>query len=370
MTERSAPLDSDLAAAPAISSASEQSTHLYPEGGYGWIVLAATFVSTFWCIGIVFCWGVFQEYLLRMNTFPGMGAKELSWVGSLSCACIFVAAPAIVVLIKKLGTNTVLALGVLCVTTGFVAASFATQYWHLYITIGFLYGFGGCLMYFTCINVLARYFNKRRGVVVGVAISGSGIGSSVMAPLLHHMLYTIGFPWTMRIMGVCMFVCLAAAACFIRPYRPPPGSGLPVRSSVQELPALDNEESGHTTRHMDDRIHEKAEEENQPRSASESPLPSLPLPPSTPSPTTATVSRSLDFTLFWSPRYTLIFIGTNLFALVYLVPILLTPIYATSIGLAPSSGALMITIVSSVGIVSRIVIGYLAERYGALNATI
>lgn len=88
------------------------------------------------CIGIVFCWGVFQEYLLRMDTLgPSTGAKELSWVGSLSCACIFVAAPAIVVLITNFGTTTVLASGIICVTTGFVAASFATTYWHLYITV-------------------------------------------------------------------------------------------------------------------------------------------------------------------------------------------------------------------------------------------
>ncbi|KAK3837724.1 MAG: major facilitator superfamily domain-containing protein [Linnemannia elongata] len=238
---------------------------------------------------------------------PSTGAKELSWVGSLSCACIFVAAPAIVVLITNFGTTTVLASGIICVTTGFVAASFATTYWHLYITVGFLYGFGGCLLYFTCINVLARYFNKRRGVVVGVAISGSGIGSSVMAPLLHLMLYRLGFPWTMRIMGGCMFVSLSAAACFVRPYRP---SGLEMRPS-------------------------------------------------------------LDFSLFKNLHYTLIFISTNLFALVYLVPILLTPTYATSIvGLPASRGALMITIVSSVGIVSRILIGHLADRYGTLNATI
>ncbi|KAF8929347.1 hypothetical protein BGZ47_001095 [Haplosporangium gracile] len=257
---------------------------------------------------MVFCWGVFQEYLLRIETFgPTTGGKELSWVGSLSCACIFIAAPAIVVLITNFGTTTVLASGVLCVTTGFVAASFATTYWHLYTTVGFLYGFGGCLMYFTCINVLARYFNKRRGVVVGVAISGSGIGSSVMAPLLHVMLYRLGFPWTMRIMGVCMFVSLSVAASFVRPYQPP---------ALRSRPAL-------------------------------------------------------DFSPFKNLGYTLIFISTNLFTLVYLVPILLTPTYATSIvGLPPSKGALLITIVSSVGIVSRIVIGHLADRYGTLNATI
>ncbi|KAG9064686.1 hypothetical protein KI688_002944 [Linnemannia hyalina] len=195
-----------------------------------------------------------------METFgPPTGAKELSWVGSLSCACIFVAAPAIVVLITNFGTSTVLASGVLCVTTGFVAASFATTYWHLYIT---------------------------------VAVAGT----------------------------------------------------------------------------------ERVDVDTDRRLVLASELSSPQSPPPTPTPTLTTASPagpSLDFSLFKNLHYTLIFISTNLFALVYLVPILLTPTYATSVvGLPPSKGALMITIVSSVGIVSRIVIGHLADRYGTLNATI
>ena len=214
---------------------------------------------------------------------------------------------------------------------------------------------------------------------MGVAISGSGIGSSVMAPLLHLMLYKLGFPWTMRIMGGCMFVSLSAAACFVRPYRP---SGLEVslpigrsRSSAQIASATEDEEAVVGTGRVDvggDRIVEKVDGDPRLGLASELSSPQSPLPTPTSTPTTASpAGPSLDFSLFKNLHYTLIFISTNLFTLVYLVPILLTPTYATSIaGLPPSKGALMITIVSSVGIVSRIVIGHLADCYGTLNATI
>lgn len=215
---------------------------------------------------------------------------------------------------------------------------------------------------------------------MGVAISGSGIGSSVMAPLLHLMLYRLGFPWTMRIMGGCMFVSLSAAACFVRPYRP---SGLemssPVvrsRSGAQIASTTEDEEAVAGIGRVDvggDRMDEKVDTDPRLGLALELSSPQSQRPSPTLTPTTASppVGPSLDFSLFKNLHYTLIFISTNLFALVYLVPILLTPTYATSIvGLPASRGALMITIVSSVGIVSRILIGHLADRYGTLNATI
>jgi len=70
-----------------------------------------------------------------MGTFPGADARRLSWVGSLSCACIFIAAPAIVVMTSRIGTRAALAVGLFSVMLGFVAGSFATEYWHLYLTI-------------------------------------------------------------------------------------------------------------------------------------------------------------------------------------------------------------------------------------------
>ncbi|CAO3566632.1 unnamed protein product [Mortierella alpina] len=381
------PLDvQDIANGHATGSLEENEAQYYPEGGHGWLVLAATFTAAFWCLGITFCWGVFQEHFLRTSTFPGASAPHLSWVGSLSCASIFAAAPAIVVMIQKMGARTVLALGVISATSGFIGASFASQFWHLYITIGLLFGSGGCFVYFTSITVLAQYFNRRRGVVVGIAISGSGIGASVMAPVLRYLLSQLDFRWTMRILGGCVFVCLSLAACLVRPFDQTP-SALNIRTQP-DLGVVDLTPSPTSaTQRVDPPCHTSSDTNNnslrtirsrtgtedehrRPLSGNDpvAPSPSAPTVP-TSSPTEDTAS-SLDFALFQSISYTLIFVGTNLFALVYLVPLLLAPSYATSIGLSAAQGATMISISSAVGIVSRIVIGYLSDRYGVLNLTV
>jgi len=143
-----------------------------------------------------------------------------------------------------------------------------------------------------------------------------------------------------------MFVCLGCASLFVRPYQrptvmhfsnPPLAPSPSHQSNVNDLapttPELSTVANG-TTPHPD------------------------PSPP------------SLDFRLFKSLSFSLIFLATNLFALVYLVPLLLAPSFATSIGLSAAEGATMISIASAVGIVARILIGHLADQYGVLNATL
>ncbi|KAF9284935.1 hypothetical protein BGZ68_004286 [Mortierella alpina] len=353
----------------------ENGAQFYPEGGHGWLVLVATFIAAFWCLGVTFCWGVFQEHFLRTNTFPGADARQLSWVGSLSCASVFAAAPAIVIMIQKMGVWTVLALGVISATSGFIGASFATQFWHLYITVGLLFGSGGCLVYFTSITVLAQYFNRRRGVVVGIAISGSGVGASVMAPVLRYLLSQLDFRWTMRILGGCMFVCLSLAACLVRPFSQRPSS-LTIRTQpdlgVVDLtpsPTTVTQRVDHPCNNSTDTnnsslrtIRSRTGSEAEHRNSQSRHDPTAHSQPAT--------TCSLHFVLFRNVSYSLIFVGTNLFALVYLVPLLLAPSYATSIGLTAAQGATMISISSAVGIVSRIIIGHISDRYGVLNSTV
>ncbi|KAF9186873.1 hypothetical protein BGZ51_001729 [Haplosporangium sp. Z 767] len=306
-------------------------------------------------------------------------------------------------MIHRLGTRSVLVLGVLNVTAGFLGTSFITQYWHLYITIGLLYGCGGSLVYFTSITVLAQYFNKRRGVVVGIAVSGSGVGASVMAPLLRWMLAEIGFRWTMRIMSGCVFVCLGLTAILVRPLnhsqRQHRQQQIDTRASSKDLSVAadltpvrtasvrsedrigvcdrdehdaqigdsnhDSMQSIRTTNIARTGIEMAQSDISLEHDANKPPTPSQPASNSS-SPT----GPSLDFTLFKNLSYVLIFIGAGLFALVYLAPLLLIPSFATSIGLSAAQGATMITISSAIGIVARILIGHLADLYGVLNSTI
>ncbi|KAF9370538.1 hypothetical protein CPB97_002669, partial [Podila verticillata] len=115
----------------------------YPEGGFGWLVVLASFVVNFWTFGPNITWGVHQEYHIKAETFPGVAAAQLSWVGSIGTAAMFISGPFVAPMTRFLGLRAVVAIGIFVCSAGLIAASFATELWHLYLSQGFLFGAGG-----------------------------------------------------------------------------------------------------------------------------------------------------------------------------------------------------------------------------------
>ncbi|KAF9126275.1 hypothetical protein BGW39_006747 [Mortierella sp. 14UC] len=189
----------------------------YPEGGFGWLVVLASFVVNFWAFAPNITFGVYQAYFLQANTFPGALPTDISWVGSLGTAAMFIPGPFVAPLTRLLGLKAVVALGILMASLGLILASFFTQLWHLYITQGFLFGVGGGLVFFSSISVTAQYFEKRRGLANGIAVAGSGIGGLAISPLTRYLITQVGIRWTQRIMGFAVLGFMSAVFAFIRP---------------------------------------------------------------------------------------------------------------------------------------------------------
>lgn len=186
--------------------------------------------------------------------------------------------------------------------------------------------------------ILSQYFHRKRGIVAGITASGVGVGASALAPLSRYMLATLGFPWTARILGGCLAVCLSLAVCCLRPYRGSNSSTVMSSSSstIQNADAVESEGSPPRT---------------------------TPGPPPSPIP-----SGGLDFRLLRRPSFALILLATNLATLVYLVPLFLISHYIpTIVGGTAAQGAAVFSICSAVAILARVLFGTIADRLGALN---
>ena len=73
------------------------------------------------------------------------------------------------------------------------------------------------MVYCPCLIIFGYYFNKRRGLAVGLATCGGGIGSFFFPPLFENMFDVYGFAGTLLVMSAITFHFVIAGALF-RPF--------------------------------------------------------------------------------------------------------------------------------------------------------
>ena len=105
------------------------------------------------------------------------------------------------------GPRLVVEAGVAAVVAGLCLATFAREVWQLYATLGVLVGIGGNLLgYGVQSVVLPAWFVRKRGLAIGIAFSGVGIGSIVLLPWMQILIARDGWRWA------CFSLALISAA--------------------------------------------------------------------------------------------------------------------------------------------------------------
>ncbi len=96
--------------------------------------------------------------------------------------------------------------------------SLCKTYWQIMLVQGVLMGITMGMMQIPAFAAVSQYFDKNRAAALGVSISGSSIGGIVIPIALSKMLNetTIGFAWSVRIIGFLMLPLLAFACMVIR----------------------------------------------------------------------------------------------------------------------------------------------------------
>ena len=76
------------------------------------------------------------------------------------------------------------------------------QLWQLFLTQGLLYGIGSSMYYFPIMSLTPAYFDRNRGMAMGIVLAGSGVGGLVLSPVFHALLTSLGIRWALRILGI------------------------------------------------------------------------------------------------------------------------------------------------------------------------
>jgi MFS family permease len=205
---------------------------------YGWIVVSVTFVTMAIGVNARTTFSLFFPPIIdEFGWERGVTAGAFSF-GFLVSAAV---SPLIGRLMDRSGPCAVMELGVALMAGGLLLAPLTTQPWHLYLTIGVLVAAGSiCLGYSGQSLFLPNWFNRRRGLAMGLAFAGVGIGSVTLLPWVQHMIEQTGWRTASTAVGIVVLVVLAPINLLLRK-RPediglePDGDAAPTATSVKPV---------------------------------------------------------------------------------------------------------------------------------------
>ena len=181
---------------------------------YGWVVVAVTFVTMAIGVNARTAFSLFFPPIIgEFGWERGVTAGAFSF-GFLVSAAV---SPLIGRMMDRLGPRAVMELGVGLMASGLLLAPLTTQPWHLYLTIGVLVGAGSvCLGYSGQSLFLPNWFIRRRGLAIGLAFAGVGIGSVTLLPWVQHMIEQTGWRTACTAMGIMILLALAPLNLLLR----------------------------------------------------------------------------------------------------------------------------------------------------------
>src|SRR2546423_2364049 len=172
------------------------------------MIVIASFLLTFTGCGLNFAFGVYQElYETPAGPFHGnVSPAKIDLIGTLAVSVMTIGAPFASAWTRIYSPRTVTLAGGILFAVANILASFGTMLWHFILMQGLLLGCGTCLSYIPAVTVAPGWYDQRRGLAMGIILSGTGVGGVVWAPLLRFLNAAIGFRNTMRATGVLAFI--------------------------------------------------------------------------------------------------------------------------------------------------------------------
>ncbi|KAM4882143.1 monocarboxylate transporter 2 isoform 1-T4 [Thomomys bottae] len=187
-----------------------------PDGGWGWVVVGASFI----CIG--FSYAFPKAVTVFFKDIQGIfhaSYSEIAWISSIMLAVMYAGGPISSILVNKYGSRPVVIVGGLLCCLGMVLASFCNSVIQLYITVGFIGGLGLAFNLQPALTIIGKYFYMKRPIANGLAMAGSPVFLSTLAPFNQFLSNTYGWKGSFLILAA-IFLHACVAGALMRPIGP------------------------------------------------------------------------------------------------------------------------------------------------------
>jgi MFS family permease len=178
---------------------------------YGWVMVGVTFLTSIVSAGAVGAPGVF---IVPLQKEFGWSTAEISSALSIRFVLFGLMAPFAAALMNRYGLRNVTLTALVTVVSALVLSLGMSQVWQLVLLWGVVVGIGtGMTALVLSATIAARWFNARRGLVVGILTASVATGQLVFLPLLASLTDRMG--WRTALGLMCVMLCVAAFAVLL-----------------------------------------------------------------------------------------------------------------------------------------------------------
>ena len=208
---------------------------------YGWLIVGIAFVTM--AIGVTArtAFSLLMPPLIdEFKWDRGLAAGAFSF-GFLVSAVL---SPLVGRAMDARGPRMVIMIGVALLSLGLFLAPYIEQPWHLYATLGVLVGGGANMMTYTVHSqFLPNWFLRRRGLAIGIAFAGAGVGAIVLLPWLQSIILSNGWRASCRAIGVLVVLAVVPLNLLVR--KNPGELGLMPDGDVRQAAASEPRHASH-----------------------------------------------------------------------------------------------------------------------------
>jgi predicted MFS family arabinose efflux permease len=255
-------------------------------------------------IGTGFSYGTL---VLPLSRDVGVGQGAASGVFAVTIMVFFLLGAPIGMVSDRFGARPVLLVGAVAAGAGLAVTAGATGVATVYLAHGLLVGLAMACTFIPLTVVVSAAFERHRSLAVGVAVSGIGMGTLVMAPLTAVLIDAVGWRQAYVVLAVAAAATLLACTALL--------PGAPTAAS---------------------------------HAYGTGPRPTL--------------RSSLR-----SPDYRLLYVAQVLLSVAVFTPFVHLPAYAEESGVDPVSAAGLVGLIGAASVLGRLALGPVADRLGLLT---
>ncbi|MFC1970741.1 MFS transporter [Chloroflexota bacterium] len=180
---------------------------------YGWVIVFAVILITLILGGTRFSFGIFFK--------PLAGEFDLTRAATSSLYSVYLALGALLTIaggwtLDRYGPRLVFLLMGFFTGLSLMLSSQTTSLWQLYISYSLLLAVGTASMYPVLNVTVSRWFEKKRGLAMGIASSGRRLGQIFFPPLGAFLISRFGWRMSYLVMGLMAWLVILPTSRLLR----------------------------------------------------------------------------------------------------------------------------------------------------------